>query len=125
MDLGGRLRGRFIHYLIVMSAFRCMYRPRRLLLERLEQRLPMCAGPVAMQPPVEMSAYEQEMLELINRSRANPSAEATRQGISLNDGLPAGTLGTEARQPLAPSASANRCGTGTQQRHDPKRVLWT
>ena len=45
---------------------------------------------------------EQYMLELINRARANPAAEATRVGIGLNDGLPAGTISTAAKQPLAP-----------------------
>jgi len=45
---------------------------------------------------------EQYMLELVNRARANPEAEATRFGIGLNAGLPAGTISTEAKQPLAP-----------------------
>jgi len=44
---------------------------------------------------------EQAMLELMNRARANPSAEAARYGIGLNSGLPTGTLGTQPRQPLA------------------------
>ena len=45
---------------------------------------------------------EQYMLELINKARANPGAEAARLGIGLNDGLPAGTITTAAKQPLAP-----------------------
>src|SRR5215218_3843830 len=45
--------------------------------------------------------YEQYMLELLNRARANPSAEASRLGISLNEGLPAGTITSTAKQPLA------------------------
>ena len=32
------------------------------------------------------------MLELINRARMNPAAEAARQGISLNQGLAPGTI---------------------------------
>ncbi len=44
---------------------------------------------------------EQLLLELINRARANPTAEATRFGIALNEGLPAGTISTAAKQPLA------------------------
>ena len=48
-----------------------------------------------------MTDSEQYMLELINRARANPSAEAARLGIGLNDGLPAGTITTSAKQPLA------------------------
>lgn len=46
---------------------------------------------------------EQYMVELINRARANPVAEATRFGIDLNEGLPAGTLSTASRPPLAPN----------------------
>lgn len=44
---------------------------------------------------------EQYMLELINRARANPAAEAALHGIDLNEGLPAGTLSPDPRQPLA------------------------
>jgi uncharacterized protein YkwD len=44
---------------------------------------------------------EQYELELINRARANPAAEATRFGIDLNEGLPAGTISAAAKQPLA------------------------
>jgi uncharacterized protein YkwD len=40
-------------------------------------------------------------VELINRARANPSAEAARFGIALNEGLPAGTISTAPKQPLA------------------------
>lgn len=48
-----------------------------------------------------VSAYEQLFLELINRARANPTAEAARLGISLNEGLAAGTISTTPKQPLA------------------------
>ena len=44
---------------------------------------------------------EQYMLELINRARVNPAAEAALDGIDLNEGLPAGTLSPDPRQPLA------------------------
>ena len=47
------------------------------------------------------SAHEQYLVELINRGRANPSAEATRWGTALNEGLPAGTISTTPKQPLA------------------------
>jgi uncharacterized protein YkwD len=43
---------------------------------------------------------EQLTLELLNRARANPTAEAQRFGISLNQGLPAGTITTVPKQPL-------------------------
>jgi Ca2+-binding RTX toxin-like protein len=33
------------------------------------------------------TAYEQYMLELINRARMDPNAEAKRQGVSLNEGV--------------------------------------
>ena len=44
---------------------------------------------------------EQLMLELVNRTRANPAAEAARFGISLNEGLVPGTISTTAKPPLA------------------------
>lgn len=48
------------------------------------------------------TVFEQYMLELVNTARANPSAEATRLGIGLNDNLPAGvTITTNAKTPLA------------------------
>ncbi len=46
------------------------------------------------------SNNEQLMLELINRARANPTAEAARDGIDLNEGLSAGTISAAAKQPL-------------------------
>jgi hypothetical protein len=47
--------------------------------------------------------YEQYMLELINLARANPAAEAAKDGISLNEGVPQADLISTAvmRQPLA------------------------
>lgn len=54
-------------------------------------------------PTTTMSPEEQLMLELINRARANPTAEAARYGINLNEGLAAGTISTAAKQPLAPN----------------------
>ncbi|MEM7590757.1 MAG: CAP domain-containing protein [Cyanobacteria bacterium P01_A01_bin.83] len=47
------------------------------------------------------TAYEQYLLELINRARSNPLAEANSLGIGLNDGLAAGTITEIAKQPLA------------------------
>lgn len=48
-----------------------------------------------------LSADEQFLLELINRARLDPVAEAARYGIGLNDGLTAGTLQGGSRQVLA------------------------
>ncbi|MGL5942305.1 MAG: CAP domain-containing protein [Waterburya sp.] len=50
---------------------------------------------------VQPSAYEQYMLELVNRARLNPQAEANLFGIGLNDGLADGTITDSAKQPLA------------------------
>jgi len=47
------------------------------------------------------TAVEQYVVELINRARANPAAEAARDGIDLNEGLKAGTISSAAKQPLA------------------------
>jgi serralysin len=47
------------------------------------------------------SAQEQLMLELINRARMYPAAEAARQGIALNQGLTPGTISTAPKQVLA------------------------
>jgi Ca2+-binding RTX toxin-like protein len=53
------------------------------------------------------SAQEQLMLELVNRARLDPNAEAVRQGITLNQGIGAGTISSSAKQPLAPNTLLN------------------
>jgi uncharacterized protein YkwD len=53
---------------------------------------------------VVLTPHEQLLLELINRARAAPQAEAERYGIDLNEGLAAGTISTAPKQPLAPHA---------------------
>jgi uncharacterized protein YkwD len=64
-------------------------------IERLElRRLLTATG-------VEPTASEQYMLELINRARANPTAEAAADGIDLNEGLAPGTISSDPKQPLA------------------------
>ena len=57
----------------------------------------------AVQAPFEISPAEQLMVELVNRARANPTAESLRYGIDLNAGL-SGTeqLNPTPKQPLAP-----------------------
>lgn len=47
------------------------------------------------------SVYEQLILELINRARLDPAAEAERLGIGLNDGISGGSISTAAKQVLA------------------------
>lgn len=59
-----------------------------------------------------LSAAEQYMLELINRMRLDPGAEAARLGVSLNFDLPNGTIANYARQVLAPNALLERAAEG-------------
>jgi hypothetical protein len=47
------------------------------------------------------SDFEQYLLQLINRARANPAGEAASLGIDLNAGLPAGTISSAPLPPLA------------------------
>ena len=67
-------------------------RPRFELLERRD-----------LMTAVNMSPYDQLLIELINRARANPGAEAAIFGIDLNEGLAAGSISYDAKQPLAPN----------------------
>ncbi len=48
-----------------------------------------------------VTAAEQYQLELINRARLDPVAEAARLGINVNEGLAPGTISIAAKQPLA------------------------
>lgn len=50
-----------------------------------------------------MTPAEQYLLELINRARLDPSGEAKRYDIDLNQGLQPAQLGSHPRQPLAPN----------------------
>jgi hypothetical protein len=61
---------------------------------------------------VNLADEEQLILELINRARANPEAEATRLGISLNASLPAGTISAVPKQPLAPNQQLQNASVG-------------
>ncbi len=47
------------------------------------------------------TAQEVLVVELINRARANPEAEAARYGIGLNDGITGTQITATAKQPLA------------------------
>jgi uncharacterized protein YkwD len=73
---------------------------------------------VRLEPRVLLAAanpsnFDVYMVELINLARANPSAYASSLGIALNEGLPAGTISTAAKQPLA----INRFVTDAAQKH--------
>ena len=48
-----------------------------------------------------ISAVEQYLLELINRARLDPLAEAERYNLALNDDLPDGTISADAKMVLA------------------------
>ena len=68
---------------------------RHLQIETLEPRNLLAA--------IAMSSEEQLVIELINRARQAPAVEAARLGVGLNDGLPAGTITSTPKQPLAPN----------------------
>jgi len=70
---------------------------------------------------VSMSNYEQLVLELVNRARANPLAEVSRnpQISDLNQGLSSGSISANAKQPLAPVQSLiNAAGLYSQDMLD-------
>jgi Ca2+-binding RTX toxin-like protein len=72
----------------------CKSKPRSSFsLDRLERRTVLSA--------TFPSVYEQYMVELINRARMNPQAEASLMGIELDEGLSEGAISTAPRQPLA------------------------
>jgi hypothetical protein len=70
---------------------------RRLTVEALESR--------HLLAPMDPAQMDQVIVEMINRARANPTAEATRLGIGLNDGLATATnptpISTDPKPPLA------------------------
>lgn len=51
------------------------------------------------------SAYEQLILELINRARLDPEAEAARLGIGLNDNISGGSISSAAKPVLAANSN--------------------
>ena len=62
-----------------------------------------------------ISSAEQYMIELINRARLDPLAEAARLGIGLNQGLAANALGAQVRQVLAPNELLETASMGHAQ----------
>jgi hypothetical protein len=88
-------------------------RHRRLGVELLEDRRVLSAAIASS--TTQPTAYDQYLLELINRGRANPTAEANRYGISLNQGLPSGTISTAPKQPLAFSSALIASARGHSQ----------
>ena len=55
----------------------------------------------ALAQGVEPTDFEQYMIEIVNRTRLDPTGEAASFGIDLNEGLDPGTLGDEPREPVA------------------------
>lgn len=58
-----------------------------------------------------LSVAEQYLLELINRARLDPQAEANRYNLALNDNLEAGTITGDTLQVLAPNSELNAAAT--------------
>lgn len=66
----------------------------------------MASGEVSATPALidlakQPTAQEVLVVELVNRARANPEAEAMRLGIGLNDGITGTQITATAKQPLA------------------------
>lgn len=59
------------------------------------------ATPMAVDLAKQPTAQEVLILELINRARANPTAEATSYGIDLNEGITEGLISADPKPPLA------------------------
>jgi hypothetical protein len=78
------------------------FRYRNLRTELLETRLAMDSGGFESQPVIDISPVQQHLVELINRARRDPLAEAARWGIGLNDGIHASSqISPSPKQPLA------------------------
>lgn len=91
-----------MHPLKSLLKFCLSSRPRR----RLRRSALAAAQPLEVRSlltaPFQLTDNEQLLLELINRARANPTAEAARYGVGLNDGLRPGEISGDPQQPLAP-----------------------
>ncbi len=74
---------------------------RTLTVEQMESRQLMAVDLGITQPVIEISGESQLMIELVNRARANPSAEASRLGIDLIQNLAPGAITAVPKQPLA------------------------
>ncbi|MEM9828395.1 MAG: CAP domain-containing protein [Planctomycetota bacterium] len=85
----------------------------RLSGERLEPRRLLAA----------FSDAEQLVVELINRARADPAAEATRLGIELNQGLSPGTIAAGSKPPLAINAALHDAALAHGQDMDSRQFF--
>ena len=62
-----------------------------------------------------LDAREQYLLELTNRARLDPLAEAARYGIDVNQGLAAGTITAAPKEVLAPNEQLSTSAEGHSQ----------
>lgn len=62
-----------------------------------------------------LTAVEQLILELVNRARLDPAAEAARLGIKLNEGLKAGSISSAPKDPLASNDALHNAADGHSQ----------
>ena len=96
----------------LISLFQPRREKRRRLSESATSRMVDLLESRVLLTAVNIADEEQLILELINRARANPEAEATRLGISLNAGLPAGTITSTPKQPLALNQQLQNASVG-------------
>ena len=59
-----------------------------------------------------LTAAEQYLIELINRARLDPLAEAARYGLGLNAGLTGTVIGTRALEPVSPNTALETAALG-------------
>jgi hypothetical protein len=64
---------------------------------------------------ISLTDEEQLLVELINRARSDPEAEAAHFGINLNDGLQPGTISSKSKPPLAPHPALFRAAGAHSQ----------
>ncbi len=63
----------------------------------------------------DFTQWEQLFMELVNRARMNPLAEAAKFGINLNKDLPSGTISPTPKQVLAPNLLLGAAADGHSQ----------
>ncbi len=67
------------------------------------QSIELITTPTAIDLSKQPTAQEVYVLELVNRARFDPAAEAARYGIGLNDGISGSTISAARKSPLAPN----------------------
>ncbi|WP_052417479.1 CAP domain-containing protein [Cellvibrio mixtus] len=67
------------------------------------QSIELITTPTSVDLSTQPTAQEVYVLELVNRARFDPAAEAARYGIGLNDGISGSTISAARKSPLAPN----------------------